>query len=290
MLATASCLTTSRPAEVSVLASVVVVIGASRLCGCVCMRDREKTKEKARETTKETERKREREKLRDREQTKEKARDNERNKKKERNSETESKRKREGERDRSTTPTTPTTNTTSTANPNNKHTGETFVTRKVTRAVAKIHLGQQDSLSLGNLDAKRDWGHARDYVEMMWLMLQQDSPDDFVIATNEAHSVREFVVKSFQHVGIDIKWEGEAENEVGRDAKTGKIVVRVDPKVKTTQTCRLCCSSVVFSWRFCCIRECACGKACACACALTSHSSVSLPHNCHTTVLSSHRS
>jgi len=108
--------------------------------------------------------------------------------------------------------------------------GETFVTRKITRAVTKIALGQQEELVLGNLDAKRDWGHAKDYVRMMWLMLQQDEPDDFVIATNEAHSVRDFVVESFAHVNVSIIWEGEGVDEVGRDSKTGTVRVRVSPK------------------------------------------------------------
>lgn len=108
--------------------------------------------------------------------------------------------------------------------------GETFVTRKITRAVAKISLGQQDQLVLGNLDSKRDWGHAKDYIRMMWLMLQQEKPDDFVIATGEDHSVREFVEESFRHVDIEIKWEGKAEKEIGKDAKTGKVLVRVSPK------------------------------------------------------------
>lgn len=108
--------------------------------------------------------------------------------------------------------------------------GETFVTRKITRAVAKISLGQQKELVLGNLDAKRDWGHAKDYVRMMWMMLQQDTPDDYVIATNEAHSVREFVEASFKHVGVDIKWEGEGTNELGKDSSTGKVLVRVSEK------------------------------------------------------------
>jgi GDPmannose 4,6-dehydratase len=109
--------------------------------------------------------------------------------------------------------------------------GETFVTRKITRAVAKISLGQQEELVLGNIDSMRDWGHARDYVEMMWLMLQQAKPDDFVVATNEAHSVREFVVASFAHVGVQIAWEGEGANEIGRDAATGVVRVRVSEKV-----------------------------------------------------------
>ncbi|XP_076469805.1 GDP-mannose 4,6 dehydratase-like isoform X3 [Babylonia areolata] len=108
--------------------------------------------------------------------------------------------------------------------------GETFVTRKITRAVAKIFLGQQDILQLGNLDAKRDWGHAKDYVKAMWLMLQQEKPEDFVISTGETHSVREFVEKSFKVVGIDIEWEGEGKDEVGKNKATGKVLIRVNPK------------------------------------------------------------
>uniref|UniRef100_A0A8C9W8B3 GDP-mannose 4,6 dehydratase n=1 Tax=Scleropages formosus TaxID=113540 RepID=A0A8C9W8B3_SCLFO len=108
--------------------------------------------------------------------------------------------------------------------------GANFVTRKISRSVAKIHLGQLDCFSLGNLDSKRDWGHAKDYVEAMWLMLQQDEPEDFVIATGEVHSVREFVEKAFKHVGKTIVWEGKDEKEVGRCQETGKIHVRVDQK------------------------------------------------------------
>ncbi|KAL8581122.1 hypothetical protein ACOMHN_033570 [Nucella lapillus] len=108
--------------------------------------------------------------------------------------------------------------------------GETFVTRKITRAVAKITLGQQKDLQLGNLDAKRDWGHAKDYVEAMWLMLQQDQPEDFVISTGDAHSVREFVEKAFQVANITIVWEGEGKDEIGRNKDTGNILVRVNPK------------------------------------------------------------
>lgn len=108
--------------------------------------------------------------------------------------------------------------------------GETFVTRKITRAVARIKLGQQDKLYLGNLDAKRDWGHAKDYVEAMWLILQQDTPDDFVIATGETHSVREFVEATFKEVGIGIKWEGTGVEEVGIDDETGKVLVQVDSR------------------------------------------------------------
>nr|XP_006138905.1 GDP-mannose 4,6 dehydratase [Pelodiscus sinensis] len=108
--------------------------------------------------------------------------------------------------------------------------GANFVTRKISRSVAKIHLGQMEYFSLGNLDAKRDWGHAKDYIEAMWLMLQTDEPEDFVIATGEVHSVREFVEKSFKHIGKTIVWEGKNENEVGRCKETGKIHVKVDHK------------------------------------------------------------
>eukprot|EP00729_Bicosta_minor_P006630 gene6631-3568_t len=108
--------------------------------------------------------------------------------------------------------------------------GETFVTRKITRAVAKISLGQQEVLELGNMSAKRDWGHAKDYVRMMWMMLQQEEPDDYVIATNEMHSVKEFVDASFQHVGVELEWEGEGVDEVAKDAATGTIRVKVNPK------------------------------------------------------------
>jgi len=108
--------------------------------------------------------------------------------------------------------------------------GETFVTRKITRAVARIKLGLKDHFHLGNLDAKRDWGFARDYVRAMWMILQQDTPDDFVIATGEAHSVREFVEKAFKEVEIEIAWEGAGLNEVGRDAKTGHVLIKIDPR------------------------------------------------------------
>ena len=107
--------------------------------------------------------------------------------------------------------------------------GETFVTRKITRAVAKIKLGLQDKLYLGNLDAKRDWGHAKDYVRGMYLMLQQEVADDYVLASGETHPVREFVELAFQEVGIKIKWEGKDVNEKGMDAATGKVLVEVDP-------------------------------------------------------------
>ena len=108
--------------------------------------------------------------------------------------------------------------------------GETFVTRKITMAVAKIKNGLQEKLYLGNLDAKRDWGFAGDYVEAMWLMLQQDEPDDFVIATGETHSVREFVELAFGEVGIEIKWQGECVDEVGVDAATGDVLIEIDPR------------------------------------------------------------
>lgn len=108
--------------------------------------------------------------------------------------------------------------------------GETFVTRKITRAVARISLGMQDGLWLGNLDAKRDWGYAKDYVRAMWMILQHDQPDDFVIASGEAHSVREFVEKAFQEIGISIAWEGSGVDEMGKDAASGKILVRIDPR------------------------------------------------------------
>jgi GDPmannose 4,6-dehydratase len=108
--------------------------------------------------------------------------------------------------------------------------GETFVTRKITMAVAKIKKELQNKLYLGNLDAKRDWGFAGDYVEAMWLMLQQDEPDDFVIATGETHSVREFVELAFREVGIYIDWKGKGVDEVGIDAKTGNILIEIDPR------------------------------------------------------------
>lgn len=108
--------------------------------------------------------------------------------------------------------------------------GETFVTRKITRAVAAIHLGLQKTLYLGNLDAKRDWGHAREYVRGMWLMLQQDTPDDYVLATGETHSVRQFVEWAFQEVGIGIEWRGKDAEEKGYDAATGALLVSVDPR------------------------------------------------------------
>ncbi len=108
--------------------------------------------------------------------------------------------------------------------------GETFVTRKITLAAARIAAGEQDKLYLGNLSALRDWGYARDYVECMWLMLQHDTPEDFVIATGEQHSVREFTERAFHEVGIDLHWEGEGVEERGIDIATGRILVEVDPK------------------------------------------------------------
>ena len=108
--------------------------------------------------------------------------------------------------------------------------GETFVTRKITRAVASIHHGLQDKVWLGNLDAKRDWGHARDYVEGMWRMLQQDEPDDYVLATGQTNAVREFVEMAFREVNVTIRWEGEGVQERGLCAKTGKVLVEVDPR------------------------------------------------------------
>ena len=108
--------------------------------------------------------------------------------------------------------------------------GETFVTRKITRAAAAIHLGMQDKLYLGNLDAKRDWGHAKDYVEGMWRILQQDKPQDYVLAMNETHTVREFVELAFAELGYEIEWQGSGVDEKGIDKNTGKVLVEVDPK------------------------------------------------------------
>ncbi|MCZ2112476.1 MAG: GDP-mannose 4,6-dehydratase [Anaerolineae bacterium] len=108
--------------------------------------------------------------------------------------------------------------------------GETFVTRKITRALARIKLGLQDRLYLGNLDARRDWGHARDYVEAQWLMLQQERPEDFVIATGEQYSVRDFVNAAAAELGRSIRWEGSGVDEKGYDAETGKCIVAVDPR------------------------------------------------------------
>jgi GDPmannose 4,6-dehydratase len=108
--------------------------------------------------------------------------------------------------------------------------GETFVTRKITLAAARIAQGQQDKLYLGNLNALRDWGYARDYIECMWLILQQPEPDDFVIATGEYHTVREFCTLAFHHVGIELEWRGDGLDEQGIDRKTGRVLVEVDPK------------------------------------------------------------
>jgi GDPmannose 4,6-dehydratase len=106
--------------------------------------------------------------------------------------------------------------------------GETFVTRKITRAVAAIEAGRQRRLYLGNLDAKRDWGHARDYVEGMWLILQQEKPDDYVLATGQTHTVREFVELAFRHIDRPIAWHGKDENETGRCRRTGEVLVALD--------------------------------------------------------------
>ena len=108
--------------------------------------------------------------------------------------------------------------------------GETFVTRKITRAVAAIELGFQDKLYLGNLEARRDWGHARDFVEGMWLIVQQPEPDDYVLATGESHSIREFVEKAFARVGRRLEWQGAGAAERGLDAATGKVLVEIDPR------------------------------------------------------------
>jgi GDPmannose 4,6-dehydratase len=108
--------------------------------------------------------------------------------------------------------------------------GETFVTRKITRSVASIHLGIQGTLYIGNLNSMRDWGHARDYVEGMWRILQRDTPDDYVLATGEMHSVREFIELAFSKVDRRIEWEGEGTDEVGRDANNGDVLVKIDPR------------------------------------------------------------
>ena len=119
--------------------------------------------------------------------------------------------------------------------------GETFVTRKITRAVAAIAKGSQNHLYLGNLDAKRDWGHAKDYARGMWLMLQQPEPDDFVLATGESHTVREFVERAFTHVGRTIVWRGRGVKEAGYDAKTGAVLVKIDPRYfRPTEVESLC--------------------------------------------------
>jgi GDPmannose 4,6-dehydratase len=108
--------------------------------------------------------------------------------------------------------------------------GETFVTKKITQAVARIHQGRQQVLKLGNIDAKRDWGHAKDFVYAQWLMLQQDDPVDYVIATGETHTVREFVELAFKEVGVNIEWQGQGVNEKGVDTKTGTILVEIDER------------------------------------------------------------
>jgi GDPmannose 4,6-dehydratase len=108
--------------------------------------------------------------------------------------------------------------------------GETFVTRKITRGLARIREGLDDCLYLGNLDSLRDWGHARDYVRAQWLMLQQDAPEDYVIASGEQHSVREFVERSASHMGMQIKWRGSGIDEQGLEAKTGRSIVKIDPR------------------------------------------------------------
>lgn len=108
--------------------------------------------------------------------------------------------------------------------------GETFVTRKVTLAACRTKLGLQDVLYIGNIDSKRDWGYAKDYVAAMWLMLQQEKPEDFVIATGETHTVREFIELVYKELGMDIEWHGTGENEYGIDVNTGKVVVKVDPR------------------------------------------------------------
>lgn len=107
--------------------------------------------------------------------------------------------------------------------------GETFVTRKITRGLARIKLGIDDVLYMGNLDAKRDWGYAKDYVEGMWMMLQQDKPDDYVLATNETHTVREFIELASKRLGFELVWKGKEVKEVGIDKKTGKTIIKIDP-------------------------------------------------------------
>ena len=108
--------------------------------------------------------------------------------------------------------------------------GETFVTRKITRAVASILKGKQQKLWLGNLDAKRDWGHAKDYVEGMWKILQHNTPEDFVLATGKSYTVREFCEIAFKEIGINIEWVGEGINELGKDNKSGKVLVQIDKR------------------------------------------------------------
>jgi GDPmannose 4,6-dehydratase len=108
--------------------------------------------------------------------------------------------------------------------------GETFVTRKISRSIGNILRGKQDRLVLGNINAKRDWGHARDYVEAMWLMLQADTPDDYVVSTNEYHTVREFVERAFALKGFDIQWKGTGLDEIGYDANTGRELIFISEK------------------------------------------------------------
>lgn len=108
--------------------------------------------------------------------------------------------------------------------------GETFVTRKITRAIARIKLGIEDKLQLGNLNSKRDWGYAPDYVEAMWLMLQRNKPDDYVIATGESHSVRDFAKAAFRHAGFDLVWKGRELNERGIDIETGRVLIEINPR------------------------------------------------------------
>ena len=115
-------------------------------------------------------------------------------------------------------------------NHESERSGLEFVTRKITDAVARIKLGVQDHVELGNMDSKRDWGHSKDYVHAMWLMLQQDKPDDYVVATGETRTVREFVELAFGHVGIDVEWKGEGVDEIGVDKATGKTIVTINPK------------------------------------------------------------
>jgi GDPmannose 4,6-dehydratase len=119
--------------------------------------------------------------------------------------------------------------------------GEDFVSRRISRTVAAIHRGHQSPLTIGNLDAERDWGHARDYVDGMWRMLQQDVPGDYVLATGESHSVRQFIERAFDEIGRTIAWEGHGAEEIGRDAKDGRILVRVDPSLfRPTEVDNLC--------------------------------------------------
>ena len=132
--------------------------------------------------------------------------------------------------------------------------GETFVTRKITRAVAAIKLGLQDTLYLGNLDAMRDWGHARDYAEGMWRILQQDTPDDYVLATGEMHSVRAFAERAFAEIGVQIAWQGEGLEDVGLDAESGAVRVRIDPRYfRPSEVDELCGDATkareVLGWR-----------------------------------------